>query len=81
MAIVKRKELNEMKLEDVKKRLAELKLELSKNRAQIAVGGSAQNPGRVKELRRTIARMLTRINSKKEMKISKEKTSGGSKTG
>ena len=72
MAIIKKKELGEMKVDDVKKRLAELKLELSKSRAQIAVGGSAQNPGKVKELRKTIARMLTKINKKIE---------GGSKTG
>ncbi len=76
MAIVKRKELNEMKTDDLKKRLVELKLELSKSRAQIAVGGSAQNPGRVRELRRTIAKMLTKLNKKPE-----EKVKGGSKTG
>ena len=74
-----------MKLDDMKKRLVELKLELSKSRAQIAVGGSAQNPGRVRELRRTIARMLTKLN-RKEIAAGKQeavvsKKHGGSKTG
>lgn len=73
MAIVKKKELGLMSANDLVKRLVELKLELSKSRAQIAVGGSAQNSGRVRELRKTIAKMLTKLNTKQEK--------GGSKTG
>jgi len=73
MVIVKKKELKEMGASDLTKRLSELRLELSKNRSQIAVGGSVQNPGRVREIRKTIARMLTQIKMKK--------ITGGSKTG
>ncbi len=56
------KEIREMKKEDLQKRLNELRLELMKERAQSEVGGTPSNPGRVRELRRTIARILTKLN-------------------
>jgi large subunit ribosomal protein L29 len=46
---------------DLINRLNELKLELAKERGQIAVGGSASNPGKVKEIKKTIARILTEL--------------------
>ena len=59
MAIIRTSEMREMSERDLAKRLEELKLELSKARAQISVGGVQENRGRVKEIRRTIARALT----------------------
>jgi large subunit ribosomal protein L29 len=41
------------------RRLDELRTELSKLKTMISAGGSVENPGRVKALRRTIARLLT----------------------
>ncbi len=76
MAIIRRKELHELSEGDLMKRLGEARLEFSKDRAQITVGGSAQNPGKVKELRKTIARMLTEI-KQRQLKMKK----GGNKTG
>jgi len=61
---------------DLINRLNELRLELAKERAQIAVGGSPSNPGRVKEIRKTIARILTELN-KLEKNDHKQKTKGG----
>jgi large subunit ribosomal protein L29 len=46
---------------DLINRLNELKLELARERAQIAVGGSPSNPGRIKEIKKTIARILTEM--------------------
>jgi len=40
-------------------KLRELQVELSKLRALIRAGGSLENPSRVKELRKAIARILT----------------------
>lgn len=45
--------------EDRIQRLDELRTELSKLKTMISAGGSVENPGRVKALRRTIARLLT----------------------
>lgn len=50
---------------DLLKRLDELKLELAKERGQIAIGGSPTNPGRIREIRKTIARILTEMKRRK----------------
>ncbi|MBL7160022.1 MAG: 50S ribosomal protein L29 [Candidatus Aenigmarchaeota archaeon] len=59
MAIIKKKQIHEMSIEDLEKHLSELRLEFSKDMAQIGIGGSPKNPGKVKETKKTIARILT----------------------
>jgi len=49
---------------DMINRLNELRLELAKERGQMAIGGTPSNPGRVKEIRKTIAKLLTELNKK-----------------
>ena len=66
MAIIKKKQLKEMTTPDIVNRYNELKLELSKERGQMAIGGSPTNPGRVKELRRTVAKILTEIKQREK---------------
>ncbi len=41
------------------RRLGEIRTELSKLRTMIKAGGSIENPGRVKDLRKAIARIMT----------------------
>jgi len=48
-----------MKPEERLKRLRELRVELSKLRTTVESGGTVENPARIKEIRRTIARILT----------------------
>lgn len=67
MAIIKRKELKNLSDEDIEKRLADLRLELGKERAAAYVG-AAKSPGKIREIKRTIARLLT---IKKERKMEK----------
>ena len=52
-------QIREMSREDQEKRLEEFKTELSKVNTMIKAGGSIENPGRVKALKKTIARVLT----------------------
>ncbi len=59
MAILRMVQIREMSPEARDKRLDEMKTELSKLRTMISAGGSVENPGRVKELRKTIARLKT----------------------
>ncbi len=68
MAIIKKKQLKEMTTTDLINRYNELNLELSKERGQMAIGGAASNPGRIKEIRRTLARILTEINEREKKK-------------
>jgi len=53
------REIREMAPDERRRRLEELRTELSKLRTMISAGGSVENPGRVKALRRTIAKVLT----------------------
>ncbi len=59
MAIVRAKEIREMSGDQVEKQLKDLRNELLKERAITATGGAPESPGRIRELRRTIARILT----------------------
>ena len=59
MAILRSEEIRDMSLEEMEARLAELRSELAREKAVAAGGGALENPGRVKELKRTIARVLT----------------------
>jgi large subunit ribosomal protein L29 len=67
MAILRMKEIRKMEGKDMDKNLKDMRLELSKERASINIGASAKSPGRVKEIRRTIARILT-VKREREIK-------------
>jgi large subunit ribosomal protein L29 len=59
MPILRIKEIRDLSPEDRKKRLRELQTELVRLRTMIKAGGAIENPARVSELRKTIARILT----------------------
>ena len=60
---MKAKELMMMSKPDLENKLVELKKELMKINSQIAIGTALKNPSKVKEIKRTIAKILT-INNK-----------------
>jgi len=59
MPILRLKEIRDMSTEDRRKRLLELQTELVRLKTMIKAGGAIENPARVRELRKTIARILT----------------------
>ena len=59
MPILRMTEIREMTPDERSRRLEEMRTEMSKLRAMIRAGGAVENPGRVKALRRTIAKLLT----------------------
>jgi large subunit ribosomal protein L29 len=59
MAILRAKDIRNMKDADLEKQLKDLRNDLLKQRAITATGGAPESPGRIRELRRTIARILT----------------------
>jgi large subunit ribosomal protein L29 len=59
MAILHAKEIRKLKPDELNKRLGDLKKELMKISMQITQGTVPEKPGRVKEIRRTIARIET----------------------
>ena len=66
MTPLKSREIDNMSDEARESRLLELREELLQLRAQQALGGSASNMGAYKSTRRSIARLLTKMNEKKE---------------
>ena len=71
MPILRVKEIRDMPTEERKKKLGELRTELVRLKTMINAGGAIENPSRIKELRKTIARILTIEN---EQKIESRKT-------
>jgi len=59
MAILRSEEIRKMKSDERQKQLDELTVELLRERALVSAGGAPENPGKSKELRRTIARIHT----------------------
>ena len=59
MAILHSAEIRDMTPAEREVELEELETELLNSRAVQAAGGAPENPGRIKELRRTIARLKT----------------------
>jgi large subunit ribosomal protein L29 len=59
------KEINALSTEDRAEKLADLRVELARIRTMINAGGAIENPTRVRELRRTIAQILTIQNERK----------------
>jgi len=65
MAILRKKDLRKLDKKELDKKLAELQLELAKERANANIGASVASPGRLKEIRKTIARIKTAQVAKK----------------
>ena len=59
MAILRTKDIANMTPNERQEKLEDLRKELMKLKSQIAMGSLPESPGRVKEIRRTIARILT----------------------
>ncbi|MBW2983684.1 50S ribosomal protein L29 [Candidatus Woesearchaeota archaeon] len=58
------KEMKSMAVEDLKTRLEELRKDLVKQNAQIATGTTPKSPGQIKQMKKTIARILTVMKNK-----------------
>jgi large subunit ribosomal protein L29 len=66
MPIIRLKEIRGMSSEDRTKKLTELKTELSRLKTMISAGGAVENAARIRELRKTIAQILTIENEQKK---------------
>jgi large subunit ribosomal protein L29 len=59
------KEINALSVEDRENKLADLRIELARIRTMVNAGGAVENPTRMRDLRRTVAQILTVQNEKK----------------
>jgi len=69
MAILRASEIREMKSKDLEKSLSNFKSELMKLNSQKTSGRMPENPGKIRALKRAIARINT---IKKEMEVAKK---------
>ena len=65
MAIIKKSKIREMADGELNAKLFEFQKELNTERGMLATGGRTSNPGKIRTLRKTIARIMTIIHEKK----------------
>jgi len=75
MPILRVKEIRDMSSEGRMKRLNELRTELLRLKTMIKAGGTIENPARIRELHKTIARLLT-IEHEQKLGLAEEKIEG-----
>ena len=73
MPILRLREIGGMSSDERSKKLSELRAELSRLRTMVRAGGAVENPARIRELRKTIARVLT-VESEQKLGIRKKET-------
>ena len=73
MPILRLKDINGMSSEERTKKLSDLRAELARLKTMVRAGGAVENPARIRELRKTIAQMLTIEN---EDRLGLRKTAG-----
>jgi len=59
MAILRLKDIRDMSPEKRKEKATEFRTELARLKTMVEAGGSIDNPAQIRELRKTIARILT----------------------
>jgi large subunit ribosomal protein L29 len=80
VSIARAKDLRKMSPGDVQKKLDEVQAELIRQMGKKTSGGAPENPGRMKELRRTVARIITIQKEAEEESKPKEKLKTEKKT-
>jgi len=63
LAILRKREVKQMLPEERVKKITELRAELTTIRTSVRSGGTVENPARIRELRRTLARLLTAMST------------------
>jgi large subunit ribosomal protein L29 len=59
MAILRLKDIRDMSPEKRKEKITEFRTELARLKTMVEAGGSIDNPAQIRELHKTIARILT----------------------
>ena len=62
---MKFKEIADMDVAELQSKLLEIQAELMKQNAQVATGTTPKSPGQLREMKKTIARIVQVLNQKK----------------
>ena len=80
MPIIRLKDIKGMSAEDRDKKLSELRAELARLRTMVRAGGAVENPARIRELRKAIAKLIT-IKNEDKLGIRKKEEKPAKKRG
>jgi len=67
MPILRTRDIREMPSKEREKNILELRAELVRLKTMVEAGGAVENPARIREIRKTIARILT-VEGEEELK-------------
>ncbi|MBW2963773.1 50S ribosomal protein L29 [Candidatus Woesearchaeota archaeon] len=70
---MKRKEIRTAGKEELESRLNELKKELMKQNAQVRIGTTPTNPGKIKQMKKMIAKIITQLKNTEAQKAPSKK--------
>ena len=65
MAILRYKEIEKLSDKEISSKKLELEKELMRSRSQVASGTAPENPGKIREIKRTLARIKTKMGGSK----------------
>jgi large subunit ribosomal protein L29 len=70
LPILRLKEIRSMSAEDRDKKISEIRAELARLKTMVRAGGAVENPARIRELRKVIAKILT-VKSEEKLGLGK----------
>jgi large subunit ribosomal protein L29 len=79
MPILRLKDISDMSSEERTTKLSELRAELARLKTMVRAGGAVENPARMRELRKTIAKILT-IENENKLGLKETKKKAAKKT-
>ena len=67
MAILRAQEIQQLSEVELQEQMDKLRMELVQHYGKVSAGGATENPGHIGELRRTIARLKTEQNRRRNV--------------
>ncbi|MBN1244857.1 50S ribosomal protein L29 [Candidatus Bathyarchaeota archaeon] len=80
MPILRLKDIRGMSTEERAKKVSDLRTELARLKTMVRAGGAVENPARIRDLRKTIAQLLT-IENEDKLGIRKTEEKPAKKSG
>ena len=67
MAILRARDVQQLSEIELQEQMEKLRMELVQHYGKVSAGGATENPGHIGELRRTIARLMTEQNRRRNV--------------
>jgi large subunit ribosomal protein L29 len=67
MAILRAREVQQLSEVELQEQMEKLRMELVQHYGKVSAGGATENPGHIGEIRRTIARLMTEQNRRRNV--------------